>query len=98
MPDIFTYFGMIFSFYSNEHEPIHVHVEHQNRMTIYDLIVVNGELIEIRSRDKGNPLGPKDDKTARAFITKYWQNIVEKWINFFVYKRRIRCTDIKKKI
>ena len=27
MPDIFTYFGFIFSFYSNEHEPIHVHVD-----------------------------------------------------------------------
>jgi hypothetical protein len=26
MPDIYTYFGFIFSFYSNEHEPIHVHV------------------------------------------------------------------------
>lgn len=29
MPDIYTYFGFIFSFYSNEHESIHVHVEHQ---------------------------------------------------------------------
>ena len=39
MPDIFTYFGFIFSFYSNEHEPIHVHVEHKNKMSIYDIIV-----------------------------------------------------------
>ena len=54
MPDIFTYFGFIFSFYSNEHEPIHVHVEHKNKMSIYDIIVCNGELIEIRQRDKGN--------------------------------------------
>ncbi len=98
MPDIFTYFGFIFSFYSNEHEPIHVHVEHQNNMTIYDLIVVNGELLEIKGRDKGCPLTPKDDKVAREFIEHYWQNIVEKWINFFVYKKRVRCTDIKKKL
>ena len=26
MPKIFEYFGFIFLFYSNEHEPIHVHV------------------------------------------------------------------------
>lgn len=26
MPKIFEYFGLIFLFYSNEHEPIHVHV------------------------------------------------------------------------
>ncbi len=28
MPKIFEYFGFIFYFYSNEHEPIHVHVQH----------------------------------------------------------------------
>ena len=28
MPKIFEYFGFIFFFYSNEHEPIHVHVTH----------------------------------------------------------------------
>ena len=28
MPKIFEYFGFIFFFYSNEHEPIHVHVMH----------------------------------------------------------------------
>ena len=27
MPKIFEYFGYVFFFYSNEHEPIHVHVE-----------------------------------------------------------------------
>lgn len=98
MPDIFTYFGFIFSFYSNEHEPIHVHVEHQNKMTVFDLIIVDGKLVEIRRRDKGNPLTGKDEKVAIEFIQKYWENIVEKWIRFFVYKKRIRCTDIKTKL
>lgn len=98
MPDIFTYFGFIFSFYSNEHEPIHVHVEHQNKMTVFDLIIVDGKLVEIRRRDKGDPLTGKDEKVAVEFIRKYWENIVEKWIRFFVYKKRIRCTDIKTKL
>ncbi|MBR3578817.1 MAG: DUF4160 domain-containing protein [Bacteroidales bacterium] len=31
MPKIFEYFGLIFYFYSNEHEPIHVHVQHGDR-------------------------------------------------------------------
>ncbi len=98
MPDIFTYFGFIFSFYSNEHEPIHVHVEHQNKMTIFDIHIQNGELLKIERRDKGNPLSSKDEKEAMAFVQKYWRNIAEKWVNFFVYKKRVRCTDIKKKI
>lgn len=52
----------------------------------------------VSQRDKGNPLSSKDDKVARAFIEKYWENIVEKWVNFFVYKKRVRCTDIKNKL
>lgn len=29
MPKIFEYLGIIIMFYSNEHEPIHVHGKHQ---------------------------------------------------------------------
>ena len=46
MPKIFEYFGSIFYFYSNEHEPIHVHVLHGGRESIFDLIMMNGELAE----------------------------------------------------
>lgn len=98
MPDIYTYFGFIFSFYSQEHEPIHVHVEHQDRMTIFDLIIVDGDLVEIKKRHKGKPLTGKDEKTAIEFIEKYWKEIVDKWVSFFVYKKRVRCTDIKTKL
>ena len=59
---------------------------------------MDGKLVEIRRRDKGNPLTGKDEKVAIEFIQKYWENIVEKWIRFFVYKKRIRCTDIKTKL
>ena len=47
MPKIFEYFGFIFYFYSNEHEPIHVHVLHGGRESIFDLIMMNGSLAEI---------------------------------------------------
>ena len=43
MPKIFEYFGFIFYFYSNEHEPIHVHVMHGARESIFDLIMMDGE-------------------------------------------------------
>lgn len=98
MPDIYTYFGFVFMFHSREHEPIHVHVEHDNNMTIFDLIINNGELVEIQRRDDGNPLPTKDEKIARKFIEKYWKGIVDKWVNYFVLQKRIRCTDIKTKI
>ena len=42
MPKIFEYFGFIFYFYSNEHEPIHVHVLHGGKESIFDLIMMTG--------------------------------------------------------
>ena len=52
MPKIFEYFGFIFYFYSNEHEPIHVHVLHGGKESIFDLIMMNGERDEIRGREE----------------------------------------------
>lgn len=98
MPDIYKYFGYVFSFYTNEHEPIHVHAKHDGRETMLDLIIVNKELVDIRRRDKGKPLTSKEEKVAREFVKKYWKGIVEKWVNLFVYNARIRCTEIKTKL
>lgn len=100
MPKIFEYFGFIFYFYSNEHEPIHVHVIHGDRESIFDLIMMDGVLVDIHIREKkgADPLQEKDKHTAMAFIRKYYKNIIEKWVKFFVLKQSVRSTNIKKKI
>ena len=48
MPKLFEYFGLIVMFYSNEHEPIHVHGKFQGCELRAEIIVVNGEITEIR--------------------------------------------------
>lgn len=100
MPKIFEYFGFVFYFYSNEHEPIHVHVIHNQQETIFELILQNGILVQIKQRSRaGYPmLSSKDCGIAEKFITKYAKNIVEKWVKFFVYKQQIRSTNIKIKL
>ena len=100
MPKIFEYFGFIFYFYSNEHEPIHVHVMHGGKESVFDLIMMDGELSEVRVREKkgAEPLPEKDKRTAEEFIHKYYKNIIDKWVKFFVLKQAIRSTNIKKKI
>ena len=52
MPKIFEYFGFIFYFFSNEHEPIHVHVKHSGTECIFDLILEDGKLKDIVRREK----------------------------------------------
>ena len=61
MPKIFEYFGFVFFFYSNEHEPIHVHVTHKGCQSIFELIMDNGILTEIRMREKAGEEPPKPD-------------------------------------
>ena len=100
MPKIFEYFGFIFFFYSNEHEPIHVHVLHNGHQSIFELIMMNGELVDIRVREKTGeePLTSKDKKVAEAFIRKYSKNIIAKWVRFFVMKQAVKSTNIKVKL
>lgn len=100
MPKIFEYFGFIFYFYSNEHEPIHVHVIHGDKEGIFDIILMDGLLsaIQVREKKGAEPLSDKDKRTAMSFINKYYKNIVDKWVKFFVMKKRVRSTKINKKL
>lgn len=99
MPKIYEYFGFIFFFYSNEHEPIHVHVQKGETDAVFNIILENGLLKDIISRQgKRVPMTEKDLKIAESFVRKYYKNIVEKWINFFILKKSVRSTKITKKI
>lgn len=100
MPKIFEYFGFIFYFFSNEHEPIHVHVKHSGTECVFDLIIESGKLKDIVRREKkgAKPLDSQDEKVAIEFINKYWQRIVRKWIDFFVMKKVVKTTHIKERI
>ncbi len=48
MPKLFEYFGLIILFYSNEHEPIHVHGKYQSTESKAELIIENGHVVDIR--------------------------------------------------
>ena len=100
MPKIYEYFGFIFYFYSNEHEPIHGHVKRGEQESIFELIMMNGVLenINVRERHGVMPLTTKDKRIAEAFIRKYSKNIIDKWVKFFVMKQQVRSTNIKTKL
>lgn len=100
MPKIYEYLGFVFYFYSNEHEPIHVHVTKAEREIIFELIMANGQLSEIKTRKSRMKasLTAKEEKEALAFVKEFHKNIVEKWVNFFVYRKKIRSTKITRKI
>ena len=100
MPKIYEYLGFIFYFYSNEHEPIHIHVTKADRESIFEIIMLNGQLLEIKKRKSRSkkPLTAKEEKETLVFIKEYHKKIVEKWINFFVLKKPIKATKVTRKL
>ena len=86
MPKLYIYFGLVVHFYTNEHEPIHVHGEFQGRAAKAEIILWNGRITNIIfSNVAGMPPleGPKLRSFKRLVQVKA-DEIVEKWIDYFV--------------
>ena len=81
MPKLYEYLGLVIFFYSNEHEPIHVHIEYGNYITIVELYMNEGEVVEIVYKSKRNTemLPAKQLKHAKELIEAKKEDIVEKW-------------------
>ena len=67
---------------------------------MYEIILENGKLSKINRRKDKNviSLTEKEDKEACAFVEKFALNIVEKWVNYFVYNKKIRSSKISKRV
>jgi len=100
MPKLYEYLGILMFFYSNEHEPIHVHAKYGEFESKAELIIQHGEIIEIKiSPIKGRrPLVGNGLKHFKDFLEVYAKEIVEKWIDYFVYHKDIEFERIIKRI
>ena len=83
MPTIFAFFGLRFMFYSNDHEPIHVHVVRGKgeikEKAVYQVIP------EIKLL-KNDGLSKHELRLAEAIIEENSAIIQENWNNFFSKK------------
>lgn len=100
MPKLYEYFGLIILFYSNEHEPIHVHGKYQDTEGKAEIIINNGQIVEIRySAVRGRkPLSSNQAKDFKTLVEHYAEDIVQKWIDYFVLHRPISAEKITRKI
>lgn len=75
MPTIFKLFGFTFLFYSNDHEPIHVHVvkgKQKAKFTIFPVKLVDN-----------HGLSRSGIKMVEAIIEENQEIIAEHWNRFF---------------
>ena len=100
MPKIFEYLGILVFFYSNEHEPIHVHGKYEGFESKAEFYIVEGKIIEIKLKMvKGaRPLSGTKLKDFEIFLEEYADKIVEKWIDYFVYHKSIEFERINTRI
>jgi hypothetical protein len=100
MPKLYEYFGIIVLFYSNEHEPVHVHGKCQGRESRAELIIENGQVKDIMcSAVKGRrQLRAPELKDFRVLIEHYADDIVKKWIDYFILHKPIQAERITRRI
>jgi len=100
MPKLFEYLGLIIRFFSNEHEPIHIHAFYKEYQTKVEFIIENGIIIEINYKKvQSYEMIPNEKmKDLYTLIDVYKYDIVQLWIKFFILKEKISCRKITLKL
>ncbi len=100
MPKIYTYLGIIIMFYSNEHEPIHVHGKYQGTESKAEIIIEEGKIKEIRFKKVKGKIPLRSSKLGdfKDFVDRYANEIIQKWIDYFVLHKHVACENISRRI
>lgn len=100
MPKPYEYFGLVVLFYANEHEPVHVHGKYHERESRAEIFLENGEIIKILITPVKykRPLEGKPLRDFTLLVEHYAHEIVQKWVEFFVYNQEIHPETITRRI
>ena len=75
MPTLLNIFGLRFYFYSEEHTPIHVHIENSDGRAKINLVPTI-ELVENKN------IKTKDIKKALAIVELYKEEFIKAWSEY----------------
>jgi len=100
MPKLYEYFGITLFFYSNEHEPIHVHAIKGEYESKVEFIIEDAKITDIIiSNVKGKkPIKGKDLNDLKKIVATFSNQIISKWIEYFIYHKNIETEVITRKI
>ena len=100
MPKLFEYFGIIVFFYSNEHDPVHVHGRCQGRESKAELVIEKGNVTQVTYASvKGKkPLSSQELRDFQVVTEHYANEIVQKWIDYFILHKAIDAKTIRRRI
>jgi len=100
MPKLYEYLGIIIYFWSNEHEPIHVHGEYQGKESKAEFYIEDGKVKEIKIlKVKGRkPLDSNELNCFENFVKMKADEIVQKWIDYFVLHKKVKFEKVTRKV
>lgn len=99
MPKIFEYLSFIIRFYTNDHLPIHVHVQIQDREMKVEFLFEDDALTLLFKKIKGkDPLTSNEAKEVAIFLKSYYTEIIDKWNKVFIYHQRVESESIRRRI
>jgi len=100
VPKLYEYYGLIVMFYANEHDPVHVHGKAQGRESRAEIIVINGKVEQICYESVGGrpPLEASEMRHFEELVTARADEIVSKWIDFFVLHKTIKAERITRRL
>jgi hypothetical protein len=99
-PKIFEYLGIIIFFYSNEHEPVHVHGRYGGEESKAEFVIVDGIIVEIWIKPvRGSrPLTGTKLREFEEFLEHFADKIVAKWIDYFVFHKHVEFEIIQRRV
>ena len=100
-PKIIEYLGIVISFYSDEHEPIHVHANYNDYKMKVELFTKEGKISKVKySPIKGKEeFPPAQLKELKKVINEYKEKIIQDWIDFHIMKKtKIKTIKITKRL
>ena len=98
MPVIYEYLGIVISFWSNEHQPIHVHATYGDAIVKVSFYVDNGKITTIRYKEEKGSFNKAKLRLLKDFIGVYKYAILYAWEQKFVENVQIKKVVITKKI
>lgn len=98
MPVIYEYLGIIISFWSNEHQPVHVHAMYGGAIVKVSFYVENGMITTIKYKEEQGSFNAAKLRQLKEFISVYKYAILYAWQQKFIENVAVKKVVITKKI
>lgn len=98
MPVIYEYLGIVISFWSNEHQPVHVHATYGDAIVKISFYVDDGRITTIRYKEEKGTFNKAKLHQLKEFISVYKYAILYAWEQKFIENVQVKKIVITKKI